>query len=402
MPQPRKTSPNRFYVSGHDVFLYRRKESSFWWAGFHSDGSIIRTSTKAITKTNAISFAKDWYYKKRGEIDNGIYLIKKNAFEKVASLAIEDYQKRIDRKERSQNTLDNLKIVLGSKVLPFFANIDIKKVNNQTWQQFKKEIATEQPQLSHGTYHQYKNSIRVVLNYAFQNNLINVLPEFKDVYQSSSDVKPRPPFNAKEYNQLHRAIKKYADNYLKTNKLFLYNETMELYDFVIFGTNTGMRVEELMSMKFSDISVVEEVINGEKNKILLIINIRGKSGQGSCKSYIGAYSAFNRIIKRRNIKEPEKSDEKVFLIKHRVLFNKILGQENLKLANTNPPRKRDFVSLRSTYITFRLLSGVSAQDIAFNCRNSIEVIQKNYAKDLGGILLKDINKTRLTKLIWED
>ena len=77
MPQPRKTSSDRFYVSGHDVFLYRRKESSFWWAGFHSDGSIIRTSTKAITKKNAISFAKDWYYKKRGEIDNGIYLINK-------------------------------------------------------------------------------------------------------------------------------------------------------------------------------------------------------------------------------------------------------------------------------------------------------------------------------------
>jgi hypothetical protein len=49
-----------------------------------------------------------------------------------------------------------------------------------------------------------------------------------------------------------------------------------------------------------------------------------------------------------------------------------------------------------------LLAGVSIQDIAFNCRNSVEVIEKNYAKDFGGILLKDINKTRTSKLIWED
>ena len=88
MPQPRKTSSDRFYVSGHDVFLYRRKESRFWWAGFHSDGSIIRTSTKENTKTRAISFAKDWYYKKRGEIDNGIYLIKKHAVCKFKNIPV--------------------------------------------------------------------------------------------------------------------------------------------------------------------------------------------------------------------------------------------------------------------------------------------------------------------------
>ena len=78
-----------------------------------------------------------------------------------------------------------------------------------------------------------------------------------------------------------------------------------------------MRVEELMAVKFSDIQVVEEVINNEKHKILHIHNIKGKTREGSCKSYIGAYSALERIIKRRNIQNWQKSDEKLFLIKHR-------------------------------------------------------------------------------------
>ena len=185
----------------------------------------------------------------------------------------------------------------------------------------------------------------------------------------------------------------------KENKLKHANGAYELYDFVIIGANTGMRVEELMAMRFSDVTVKEEEINNEIHKILLIENIAGKSGNNSCKSYIGAHAAFERIIQRRKIKDYKKSDEKVFLIKHRALFNSILVKENLKWAKTRPPRKRDFVSLRSTYIAFRLLEGVPIQDIAFNCRNSVEVIQNNYARDFGGILLKDINKTREKKIV---
>ena len=57
--------------------------------------------------------------------------------------------------------------------------------------------------------------------------------------------------------------------------------------------------------------------------------------------------------------------------------------------------------MRSTYIVFRLFNETPIQNIALNCRNSVEVIQNNYARDFGGILLKDINKTREKKIIKE-
>lgn len=402
MPNHRKQSENRFYVDGHDVFLYRRINSSFWWCGFHSSGEIIRTSTKEDDKTSAINFAKKWYYKKKGEIDNGIFVVKKYSFEKVYQLAIDEYESLVNSGKRSKKTLDGIKSIVSSRVLPYLKDIDVKKIDNQVWQNYKNQILDDYPNASHGTLHQYKNGIRVVLNYAYDKNLIKELPEFKDAYQQKRDVKPRPPFNSIEYNKLHRAIKSHADNLRKRGKNRMAENADELYDFVIFGTNTGMRVEELMAVKFSDIQVVEEVINGEKHKILHIHNILGKRGSGSCKSYIGAYSAFERTIKRRKIQNWQKCDEKLFLIKHRVMFNKILTETNLKVAKTNPPRKRDFVSLRSTYITFRLLAGVTPHEIAINCRNSEDVIREHYAKDFGGILLKDLNKTRTSKLIWEN
>ena len=400
MPQHRKeSSDERFYVPEHDVFVYKRNESKFYWCGFQSQSQTLRTSTKKDNKQEAIVFAKNWFYQKRGEIENGLFIIKKQSFGEVSKLALKDYEIRVKKGDRRQTTLDGITSVLNSRVLPYLKSTDIKKINNQTWLNFKRDLSKDFPKTSHATFHQYKNSIRTVLNYAFANNLIKELPEFKDEYQSKRTTKPRPPFNSSEYLKLHSAIKRHAEQMKKENKLKHANGAYELYDFVIIGANTGMRVEELMAMRFSDVTIKDEEINNKKHKVLLIENIAGKSGTNSCKSYIGAHAAFERIIQRRKIKDYKKSDEKVFLIKHRALFNSILVKENLKWAKTRPPRKRDFVSLRSTYIAFRLHEGVPIQDIAFNCRNSVEVIKNNYAKDYGGILLRDINKTRERKIV---
>jgi hypothetical protein len=75
------------------------------------------------------------------------------------------------------------------------------------------------------------------------------------------------------------------------------------------------------------------------------------------------------------------------------MFNKILEKANLKFSKTNPPIKRDFVSLRATYICFRLLNGAPIYEVANNCRTSVQVIEDAYAKRLSGDLLKNINRT---------
>jgi hypothetical protein len=93
------------------------------------------------------------------------------------------------------------------------------------------------------------------------------------------------------------------------------------------------------------------------------------------------------------------STEKLFLIHHRTMFNNILDKTKLKYTKTTPPTKRDFVSLRSTYICFRLLRGAPIYEIANNCRTSVAMIQEHYAKQLGGQLMRNIN--RLGYEDWE-
>ena len=53
---------------------------------------------------------------------------------------------------------------------------------------------------------------------------------------------------------------------------------------------------------------------------------------------------------------------------------------------------RSFVSLRATYISFRLLNGASVYEVAYNCRTSVAMIENSYAKYLGGEVLEGVNK----------
>jgi integrase len=228
------------------------------------------------------------------------------------------------------------------------------------------------------------------LNEAFRQGYLKVLPVFKDEYNTKKNEMSRPWFNPIEYRRLHRSIATHANKLKKKDKL-QFSYAMELYDYVMIATNTGMRVGELRSCKISDVKIEIEKDTGKE--YLVIRNIVGKRGTGICQSYYGAVEPFRRILKRRNIKKSTECGEPLFLIHHRVMFNKILEKSGLKYSKTTPPAKRDFVSLRATYICFRLMNGVPVYDVAKNCRTSVAMIEQAYTKHLSGLALTGINRT---------
>jgi len=58
----------------------------------------------------------------------------------------------------------------------------------------------------------------------------------------------------------------------------------------------------------------------------------------------------------------------------------VLDDAKLRYTNDNPAKKRDLMSLRNTYICSCLERGVPVADIAQNCRTSMQMIDKHYAK----------------------
>ena len=276
--------------------------------------------------------------------------------------------------------------------MPYFKDKPVTSIDNAMWHAYKADILEKYPLATRGTLHQYKNALRVVLNEAYRSGVLKEVPIFKDEYKSRKIESARPWFSEAEYSKLHQAIMAHARKLKKIDKRQHAN-ALELHDYVIFGVNTGMRVGELNNVRFCDVQVKTEKLSGKE--ILIISNIKGKRGTGTCQSYYGAVPAFKRLVERRGIEKPQASTEKLFLTHHRVMFNVILNKTDLKIAKTNPPSKRDFVSLRATYICFRLLNGVPVYEVANNCRTSVAMIEQSYAKYLGGSLMQNINKTSI-------
>ena len=73
------------------------------------------------------------------------------------------------------------------------------------------------------------------------------------------------------------------------------------------------------------------------------------------------------------------------------MFNAVLKDIGLKHTDGRPPVRRDFISLRHTYISFRLIAGAPIYDVANNCRTSVEVIEDHYARWLKPSMSKNIN-----------
>lgn len=398
MPPSTSAQTTKASILDGRCHVFRRAGSSFYWCGFHFKGKYVRTSTKEVNLEAAKSVASKWYLQKQGEISTGALANPKHTFKKVSESALKHYESLVVRGIRSPITLEGIKSILRSRVIPFYSNYQVSEIDNTLWHRFKTHILENYPSTTRGTLHQYKNAVRVVLNEAYRSGFIKALPVFKDEYQTKRSGASRPWFNSQEYSKLHKAILRHA-NRLKSIDRLQYQHAMELYDYVILATNTGMRVGELNNLRFSDVRVVREKMTDRE--VLIISNIKGKRGTGTCQSYYGAVAAFKRRVNMRGISNPQKSDEKIFLVHHRSMFNKILVSTGLKETEGNPPIKRDFVSLRATYICFRLLNGVPVYEVANNCRTSVAVIESSYARYLGGAILPNINRTRGFQEGWD-
>jgi integrase len=394
------TNPSeKITILDDKVHVFMREGSPFWWCGFHFKGKYIRTTTKQKHLEAAKAFAKDWYFSKQTEIASGEIASPKHEFGKLAEEALANYKTMfVDRGQRSLKTYIGIEGILNSRVKDYFKKVAVQNIDNTAWHKYKEDMVALYPNIKRGTLHQYKNAIRMVLNYAYRQGILKQLPQFKDEYDTTKNTATRAWFTKDEYSKLHNSIRKHAD-YLETRDKLQHQHARELYDYVIFGTNTGMRVGELNACRFCDVRIVVEKLTDKK--ILVISNIKGKRGVGNCQSFYGAVDAFLRIVKRRGLTlaQAKESTEKLFLVHHRVMFNNILEKKKLKMTNTNPPTKRDFVSLRSTYICFRLLHGAPIYEIANNCRTSVKMIQDHYAKHLGGQLMPNINRIRFDS--WE-
>ena len=407
-----ENSADKITVLDGKLHIYKRPRSSYWQCGFHHSGLYVRTSTKLADQSAAIEKAKQWYYEKQVEIRMGAPIAPRHTtFAFQAELAIKDYE-RLAESGGSKKYANSLKMLLNNDLIKFFGKYPLSSINQQLWNRYlhqrliksntNNEVSDQAKKSAKpSTIKHHLNGIRVVFRRAKMRGDIDTAPVFVTERKTAADATPRTWFDADQYEQLYT---KTRANIREKKGTRWHDDAQELHDFVLFVANTGLRIGEARNVRFCDVRYSEDTNEyEEKQPILIISNIKGKRGTGSCKSYFGAVRPFERLLKRSGLKADEwqNNTQNIFKHYHRDMFNAVLTSINLKETSDRPPRKRDLMSLRHTYICMRLLNGVGVYEIANNCRTSVSMIENHYARWLTAVQ-SDVNKTKLKKFGHEE
>lgn len=238
----------------------------------------------------------------------------------------------------------------------------------------------------------------MVLKTAIRHGWLEHLPDLTPPYRAQGKISHRAWFSPEEYKQLYEAARAYAKEPFRSHFKW---SAEQVYDFVLFMANTGLRPDEGFNLQHRDVTIAHD--EGSRQEILEI-EIRCKRGVGQCKSMPGAVRTYRRLLERAKPAETEtrrerqlrrktggeapppvvpeypQSTDLLFPGNHIRMFNNLLDRTNLKFDRDGKPLTA--YSLRHTYICMRLMEGADIYQIAKNCRTSVEMIEKHYAVHL--------------------
>jgi len=393
-------------MAAHTMFdgrlqIYRRTTQGPWQTAARVGGQRFRQSTGEEALDRAKDVAEEWYLDLRGKLRAG-QIVSSVSKEKTFGEAAESFLGEVRvlaASVRSPSYVKMMELRMNVHVLPFFKDKPLSAVNKGLVQSYRVKRAEETiakttikgkdgtPDIpgkppARSTMLQEIVTIRQVLKHAEGLGWIPYVPNLSTPYMSQGKRGRRAWFSHDEYKQLYQATRRRITEGKRRGWKPRYED---LHDFVLIMANTGLRPDEAWNLEFRDVRVEDDY--GTKDTIL-VIDVRGKTGVGYCKSMPNAVHPFEDLRQRREQKlkdEGKTADEiarlmprmKVFPDYNRDLFNKILAEENLKFDRDG--QRRTAYSLRHTYISMRLMEGANIHQIANNCRTSVQMIEQFYA-----------------------
>jgi integrase len=380
------------------VQIYKRANGRCWQCATRMGGKRFRESTGEENLDRAKDVAEEWYLGLRGKLRNGEIVPDERTFAEAAEGYVREVRV-LAVNTRSPKYVEFMEMRMNRHVLPFFGKTPLSQVNKGLVQKYRVKRAEET--ILATTEHDDKGNItkpgrpparstilqeitciRQVLKYAEGLGWISYLPNLSTPYMSQGKRVRRAWFSPEEYEKLYTATRKRITEGKRRGWKTHYED---LHDFVLFMANTGLRPDEAMRLEIRDVKIEDDYAT---KKTILVIDVRGKTGVGYCKSMPNAVYPFTQLRDRREreLLEQGKNDKevlkllpmtRVFPSFDRDLFNKILEEQDLKFDRDG--QRRTAYSLRHTYISMRLMEGANIHQIANNCRTSVQMIEQFYA-----------------------
>ena len=369
--------------------IFQIPASQFWQCRYYSQNKVFKKSTKTTNKSEAIAFAKKFYEQILLSEWNLLPVKTTATFEQVALLLIDEQEHLIKRGERSERLNINDRQKLKKDLLPYFGTRDIKTITYRDVNNYLNKVATDRG-ISPTTLKSHLNLIHKILAVAEREGIIDRTPRLPSVKRNETN---RTWFNEEDYNRLVKV----ARNAAQKRKVVRYIQiTEELPLLIEFMTNTFLRPSDMKDLRHRNI----EIING-KQIYLRIQTDTSKTVKTPVVSLEPAVAIYKHLIGFHQVQNnPRNPDDFLFLpnLKNRTYAMETLRRQfdavllDAKLKKAGSGESRTLYSLRHTAIMFRLTQGdqIDLLTLARNCRTSVQMIDKFYAKPLSAEMNVDL------------
>jgi integrase len=207
----------------------------------------------------------------------------------------------------------------------------------------------------------------------------------------------RPHFEPDEHQSMVAYLRSYREviGHFKNDRVNAWHKLQraQLYHFVIFMLNSGLRVGEAREMRWRDIQFDEH--NADDGEPICVVGVR-KATKTSQNRDVQTQPNANKTLKEWRLKTPYAGDnDLVWFGQHKAdsppkpftnlnkSFQTFLSRipvEGTKdgLLYSKEDEKRSLYSLRHTYATMRRSHGVGWEDLALNMGCKREQLEKHY------------------------
>jgi len=403
LPIPESVTP----VAGYPqkLRIYLTNASPFWQVKCFFRGKSYTKSLRTTHRAVAIRAAKEFFHIKTAEIF-GTEIVERPNTEPLFNdlvapmLAIE--QARTQRGEFSTDGLRILQNRLSKTIVPFFADMPIKRIGYQQVSDFMNSLS--QAGHTSTTIQQHLVATRKVLRHAYAMGLISAVPVFPNVRISNS---PRGSFSVSEYLKLVRTARRRkgqeipilttAHSRRGVNRIERYARVSnDLHWLIVFMVNSFVRPSDIKNLQHQHITVVR----GEH--VYLRLNLpESKKHDKPIVTLQPAVRVYERLLEAQMAAGYGAPTDYLFLpdVPDRKKAIEFLGYQFKFIqaaagieANAANGKERTLYSLRHTAITFRLLYGgaIDLLTLARNARTSVNMIEKFYSSNLNAEMNIDL------------
>ncbi len=392
---------SRHTIDGYpkSLKLYKVTNSPFWQMHVRLGNHIITKTSKTTDLNTAEERAKSFFNELIGfrykphNTNQQNFNDRSTQFVDIAEKVIAFEHQRQLFGEISETTFKNFRYRVIGCLSPMFGHREIKEINQKDIYHLITTLSDRQ--LGSISISQHLQSLKKILHYALENELIYRLPLFPKIRKQFF---PRGGFTTSEYLLLTKTARKLSKisspNSMPTHRnraggafTKTSNVPKEMIWIIRFMVNGFMRPTDVIHIQHKHVEIIKQ-----DHTYLRLTLPETKRHKAQIVTLRPAVQVYEKLKKHMNEMGLASHDDYLFLpqIKNRKIagpllslhFNKILSASNLKIGPLG--QSRSLYSLRHTAIMFRLLygQGIDLLTLARNSRTSVQMIEQFYASNL--------------------